>query len=245
MRLIKTAILAVALVAALESAAAGLDNEEVSVDRGTDRTSYSIQANAHGALPDTDMPAPVVRHGLGEPADPAQHVDCNALDPAVPATPAAIRDCAVPTPRLGGGSAAAAGTLAQQAAAYATSYFRSIELPKPAPKMSSPDGVCGGVHYLDPGIGKQLVYQDPDTAFGPLLLHVTASFVTDWGDGTAKTGAFSHTWTTKGTYVITTTANWSATWSFGKYSGVITGPSTTGTIEGWQVRELQAVITEG
>jgi hypothetical protein len=141
----------------------------------------------------------------------------------------------------------------QRAQAYAVNYLRSLTMPTPSPKISAPNGgICGAVHSLELGMNASMSYTDPDTPFGPLVVRVTGSFVVNWGDGKSNTysttgkawpnSEIQHSWEVSSHYDIAVTANWSANWTFGEYSGVITGLTTTGAIRNWPVLEAQAVL---
>lgn len=234
-------------------------NAEKRVSVGRDRVPDSIDIAAHqdGISPDLSIPAgPVLRHGTGGAVttQPLEKIDCYSVMPGDKITPQIRRQCATPTPRVGQQTAVVdRADRTELASQYAIDYFRSLQLPVPAPKMSSPDGVCGAVHSLDLQIPSQVLYKDPDTAFGPLVVQVRAVFEIDWGDGIKESHSSSgapfpnssllHSWTTVGTYEITAVARWSATWSFGDVSGVLEGPITASSIDAWQVHQIQAVIT--
>ncbi len=163
-------------------------------------------------------------------------------------------DCSVATPTFGAPPPGRPPAPPVDRRQYAIDYFRSLPLPRPAPEISAKaGGITGATHSLDLRVPQQVVFTDPETPFGPLVVHAYATFVVAWGDGTTGTytdaGApyprsdITHSWERRGTYDITVTARWTADWSYGDFSGSVRGVSTTGTIAEWPVIELQAVIT--
>ncbi len=132
-------------------------------------------------------------------------------------------------------------------------YFRSLQLPTPAPKISAPaGGVTGAVHSLDLQVPQQVVFTDPTTPFGALAVRTSARFTVDWGDGTTDSyytsgapwprSTITHSWSRVGRYDVTVTARWTATWTFGDTSGTLSGLTTTGELSNWNVSDAQALI---
>lgn len=199
-------------------------------------------------------PAPVVRHhAVVAPVDPNQveYIDVCGRPLDGQTTPGATV-VYITGPMLCDPAAAAAPE-AVRARAYAVDYVRSLAMPVPGPVISAPNGgICGAVHSLALGIEPRASFTDPDTPFGPLVVHVTGTFVVDWGDGSSGSystaGApwpnteISHSWAVSRHYDITVTATWTADWTFGGYSGVVAGLTTTGAIRNWPVMEAQAVL---
>jgi hypothetical protein len=143
----------------------------------------------------------------------------------------------------------------KEAENYVLSYMRNLPLDKPTPQMSSPDGVCGATHYVNLNMRTERVFIDPDAPHGTLHVHAYAATTMDWGDGVSSTyysaggpginSDISHSWTTRGSYDITASSTWTVAWSIGPYNGVLQGIPSTTTINGWQVHEMQARITQG
>lgn len=132
------------------------------------------------------------------------------------------------------------------------SYIRRLPMPVPHPKMSAEVGICGARHQLNLNIPSSVGIDPQETIFGGLDAYAYGEFEVNWGDGTIDryraTGAeypnseLVHSWSTKGHYQITVTANWSVDWTLGGYSGVISGLRTTASINDFSVGELQAVL---
>lgn len=134
------------------------------------------------------------------------------------------------------------------------SYVRSMKLPSPRPETSAPNGgICGVVHTLNLHIDDvNPAFYDPTTEFGPMVVRFHGKFTVDWGDGTKNVyrnaggpypySVISHSWTDRGFYNIRVTADWTAEWSLGGFSGVVGGFQTTGAIEQWRVWEAQAML---
>ena len=169
----------------------------------------------------------------------------------------ACEQLAVPTPRpIGNGTPVATEADNEKIANdYVLAYLRLLPLGKATATMSSPDGVCGAVHYTNLGFAPERIFEDPSAPSGTLRVHAYAKTVVDWGDNNTNTyytsgkpgidSEISHFWEDKGTYAITATTTWSAAWTLGPYSGVVTTTPVTTTTSPWRVVDLQAVITEG
>ena len=143
----------------------------------------------------------------------------------------------------------------QQAQMWVTNFFQRVPMARPQPKMSSPNGVTGGIHSLDLQMDDEAVYT-ATTPQGPLTLHAFAKSYVDWGDGKwvsyNSTGApypdseMEHTWDNKGIYTIRVVVSWTAEWVIGnQFSGTVGGVATTANIPNWEVHQIRAVITSG
>ncbi len=83
------------------------------------------------------------------------------------------------------------------------------------------------------------------------------SYTVDWGDKTPTTGPYSttggsypsgtitHTYDNTGLVSITVTERWQATWRIGGQGGHLHDLHTTGTLRGFRIGQVQAVITSG
>jgi hypothetical protein len=90
------------------------------------------------------------------------------------------------------------------------------------------------------------------TPFGPLNVRAASTLSVAWGDGTT-TGPFSnpgapwpegtitHTYGRSGAYDVVVTQRWTATWSLGGAGGTLGPAETTGRIDDFPVRAVQAV----
>jgi len=58
-------------------------------------------------------------------------------------------------------------------------------------------------------------------------------------------GQITHTYINVGTYDVTVTAKWGATWNLGLAGGQLDGQQTTGGIDNFRVEQIQAVIVPG
>ena len=133
-----------------------------------------------------------------------------------------------------------------------------VRLPAPSPAVRpNADGIVAIPVYLEID-GPQTL----DARFGPdeigfdvvIEIDATSEYVVDWGDDTPLTrttsqggpypdGDVKHQYPYKGTYDITVTQEWTATWrastgASGTISGVL---RTTGIVEDFVVSEIQAV----
>lgn len=230
--------------------------------RVSDSDTSTATISAHdGGSSEGASGAPKVRHHQSsdrvvEDQGPPMVTSCTTVTFSIDdATPGQVTCTQVPLDQAPGpaGGPAHKPTPQEQAEAYALDYVRTLPMPRPQPEISAPNGgICGAVHSLDLHIPAALSYTDPDTPFGPLVVRISGSFRVDWGDGTSGTyttsGApwprseISHSWSTSSHYDLTITADWTANWTFGSWSGVLSGLRTTGSIPNWPVLEAQAVL---
>jgi hypothetical protein len=91
------------------------------------------------------------------------------------------------------------------------------------------------------------------TPFGPLEIVATGAYYVDWGDGESSgphsfegkpwpDGEITHDYVWARTYDIVVTERWTATWHLGGQSGVLRELRTSGTIDDFPARQIQAVI---
>jgi hypothetical protein len=107
--------------------------------------------------------------------------------------------------------------------------------------------------YLETNGEIRHVYNNSSTPFGPLEIVATGRYYVDWGDG-ETTGPYSiegkawpdgqitHEYIWVGTYDVVVSERWTATWRLGGQSGTLRELRTTGRIEDFPVRQVQAVI---
>ena len=201
------------------------------VDPYAGMTCYQVWLETYQKTCDYVAPGETCNETIGPVAGPAIPL-CTVVEPTNPAAQAARQQGA--------------------ARAYALDYFKSLPLPIPQPKLSAQEGITGARHQLDLQISPTATFKDPETTFGALTMDCYGSFTVNWGDGTKNTYSVTgapypkstivHSWAKRGHYIITVTANWSADWSFGTYSGTLSGLSTTATIADFPVGDLQAVV---
>jgi hypothetical protein len=130
--------------------------------------------------------------------------------------------------------------------------FGSARLPKPAPLIAPGYALAGQVAYLETRmpLRRQI---EATTPLGPLAISATATLWVDWGDGAGwsgpyatgggpwPTGQLTHTWTSAGTVRVSVGAAWTAVWSLGGASGTLSTLATSGSIGGFQVRQLESL----
>jgi hypothetical protein len=134
----------------------------------------------------------------------------------------------------------------------AVHYWEEIPLPTPHPHIAPGWAITGKLAYLETGGELQHTYTN-STPFGPLVISATGAYYVDWGDGESSgphghegkpwpDGDITHEYIWAGTYNIVVTERWTATWSLGGQSGVLRELRTTGEIDNFPAREIQAVI---
>lgn len=135
------------------------------------------------------------------------------------------------------------------AASYWSTHGQDL-LAVPRPYIAPGDALTGLPGYLETGapLAQQFAASTP---LGPLGITAHGTFLVDWGDGQSATyttsggpwptGTITHTWATIGTYYVSVTENWTATWALGGASGTLTELHTRGAIPAFQARQLESV----
>ena len=112
--------------------------------------------------------------------------------------------------------------------------------------------LAGKMAYLEAGSTPAAHFEHP-TPLGLLTIDATSKLFVDLGDGATldgphtgsggpwPNGTITHSWTTARTYDVTVTQRWTATWHLGPATGQLAGLATQGTIDDFEVRQLQAV----
>jgi len=133
--------------------------------------------------------------------------------------------------------------------------WQHIPLPAPGPYIAPGWMITGKDAYLETR-GELAHTSTVDTPLGPLTLRASGRYSVDWGDGT-KDGPFTiegrpwpegqirHVYINVGTYDVVLIEDWTATWQLGPYSGNIGGMRTKDRIPGFEVKQIQAVVTPG
>lgn len=135
----------------------------------------------------------------------------------------------------------------------ALSFWERSDLPVPNPHMAPGWALTGMRAYLEVNSAAtaDFAYQTP---FGPLTISAwTDDVFVFWGDGWNwerydslggpwPHGDIVHIYADKGSADITVTQAWTATWNLAGQHGTLQGATTTGTINDFQLRELEAVL---
>lgn len=144
------------------------------------------------------------------------------------------------------------GTESQDPAAIAARYWEEIPLPKPQPYVAPGWAITGKLGYLETNGELRHVYTN-STPVGPLEIVATGAYYVDWGDGESTgphtregkpwpEGEITHDYVWAKTYDIVVTERWTATWSLGGKSGTLRELRTSGMIDDFPARQIQAVI---
>lgn len=134
----------------------------------------------------------------------------------------------------------------------AQSFWTTIPLPHPNPSIPPGFAITGKTAYLVTGGTTSPAPFTENTILGPLSVTPHGQYTVDWGDGTTTgpfsqegapwpTGTITHTYDNVGTYTVTVTENWTATWSLGPAGGTLGGLVTTGAIPNFAVRQIQGI----
>ncbi|MGH9280817.1 MAG: hypothetical protein ACRD12_22355 [Acidimicrobiales bacterium] len=138
------------------------------------------------------------------------------------------------------------------AAATAIREWHDVPLPVPKPYIAPGWGITGKLVYLETRGQLTLEFSKP-TAVGTLTIHATGEYVVDWGDGETSWpysiegkpwpgGQIIHDYIWAGTYDIVVRERWTANWEIGPWSGQLTELQTTGRIDDFPLRQIQAVV---
>ncbi len=138
-------------------------------------------------------------------------------------------------------------------AAAAESWWAAQALVAPEPVIAPGEMLVGLDAVLQANTDMTLDLAAPTTPFGALDVDISSELYVDWGDGTVTgphdhpgepwpEGAITHVYRYEGAYDVVVTQEWSATWTFGDQSGTLPVTETSGTIDDFPVREVQAVI---
>lgn len=141
--------------------------------------------------------------------------------------------------------------------AYAVQFWRTIPLPVPRPQVPPGYAVTGKPAYLvTNGTLSPPEYVD-NTPLGRLTIDATGQYRVDWGDANPPVwngpystegepwpdGQITHTYDYTGTYTIQLEEDWTAVWHLAGATGTLAGLHTAADIPNFEVRQLQAVIT--
>lgn len=125
-------------------------------------------------------------------------------------------------------------------------------LPSPQPAIAPGFALAGKPAYLEARVPLTR-WLSAGTPLGPLAVWASARVWVDWGDGHGWTGPYSsaggpwpgggviHTWDSVGTVTVAVRATWTATWALDGASGTLTSLQTTGSLDGFPVRQLQSL----
>ncbi|MGH9071685.1 MAG: hypothetical protein ACRDX8_11100 [Acidimicrobiales bacterium] len=121
-------------------------------------------------------------------------------------------------------------------------------LPSPHPYIAPGKGLAGLAlaGYLEVRAPLSATFSDP-TRLGTLSVAASAVVYVNWGDGTPTGGPYhsaggpypngtiTHYWDHDGTYTITVSEDWTATWTLAGHSGTLSGLQTYGRIPSFPV----------
>lgn len=144
---------------------------------------------------------------------------------------------------------------ARSPAARAASYWRQVGedlLPKPRPQIAPGFMLAGKVGYLEVGSPLEAQFQHP-TPLGLLKVNARSEVFVDWGDGKGLQGPYrgpggpwpngniTYSWTDARRYDVKVVQHWVATWELAGARDEVRNLATEGTLEDFEVRQLQAV----
>ncbi|MFP5318150.1 MAG: hypothetical protein ACLGI2_07615 [Acidimicrobiia bacterium] len=153
--------------------------------------------------------------------------------------------CPTPEPQPGAGISDTPG-------AFAARFWERVPMPRPNPRIAPGWAIVGKMSYLETN-GVTTMTHNSDSPFGPLVIVATGRYYVEWGDGQSSgphssegrpwpDGQIKHDYQWAGAYDVVVTQRWTATWSLGGQSGILRELRTTGRIEDFPARELQAVV---
>ncbi len=134
----------------------------------------------------------------------------------------------------------------------ALGFWRRVRLPAPEPVIEPGYAVAGKTAYLESnGVGE--VPFRFETELGTLVIEAEAELFVDWGDGRGRRayeslggpwpeGEVTNVYSEAAVVDVAVEQEWTAAWSVAGVTGTLGGLSTSGTIEDFEVRQVQAVI---
>ncbi|MGI8684409.1 MAG: hypothetical protein ACR2MO_04860 [Acidimicrobiales bacterium] len=140
-------------------------------------------------------------------------------------------------------------------AAAASDYWRVVGedlLPKPQPRIAPGYMLAGKLGYLEANSPATARFEH-DTPLGRLVINARNTVWVDWGDGGGlagphdgpggpwPSGTITHFWTDADRYDVRVVQRWTADWELAGRKGQLVGLNTEGLIDGFEVRQLQAV----
>ncbi|MFP5319205.1 MAG: hypothetical protein ACLGI2_13065, partial [Acidimicrobiia bacterium] len=134
----------------------------------------------------------------------------------------------------------------------AVRHWEEIPLPKPNPRIAPGWGITGKLAYLETNGTTTYTHTSP-TPLGELRIVARGRYEVAWGDGEESgpysreggpwpDGTITHDYLWAGTYDVEVTERWTATWQIGSARGVLHELETSGRIDDFVVREIQAVV---
>ncbi len=136
---------------------------------------------------------------------------------------------------------------------FAEQFWHTVHLPSPHPTIPPGYAITGKPAYLvTGGTTAPPAYTTP-TFLGALRVVVHGTYHVQWGDGASSgpytteglpypDGNIQHTYDNVGSYTVTVTETWTATWSLGPVTGTLGQLQTAGAIPNFAVRQVQAII---
>lgn len=135
------------------------------------------------------------------------------------------------------------------AASYWSAHGQEL-LAVPKPYIAPGYALTGLPGYLETGVPVAQQFSG-STPLGSLSIAAHGTFVVDWGDGQTATfttpggpwptGTVTHTWDNVGSYHVSVTEDWTATWSLGGQQGTLAALHTRGAIPAFQARQLESI----
>lgn len=135
----------------------------------------------------------------------------------------------------------------------AVSFWRQADLPVPQPHVAPGWAITGKTAYLEANAEQTAQFEWAIPGFGVLVVDAQAELVVDWDDGRGPQsydsaggpwpdGDVTNVYGDVGVVDIVVTQQWTADWSLGTATGTLGGLQTSGAIEEFEVRQIQAVI---
>lgn len=162
-----------------------------------------------------------------------------------------------PTPCPGLPAGPATGGTKVSPFQLASAFWDVVPLPVPQPSVPPGKAITGTESYLVTGDTEAPPPWVIATPIGTLTVTAHGTYLVNWGDGTGLTGPYAttgapwptgtitHVYDTAATVTIEVEEEWTATWSLGGAGGTLAGLTTVGTLPGFDVGQVQAVVTGG
>lgn len=136
----------------------------------------------------------------------------------------------------------------------ALEFWKQADLPVPRPEIAPGWAITGKTAYLETNAAPTAAFSWDIPGFGILTVDAGSALTVDWGDGSGARsydsalsgpwpeGGITNVYGDIGVVDVVVTQEWTARWSLGGATGTLGGLATSGVLDDFEVRQIQAVI---
>lgn len=155
---------------------------------------------------------------------------------------------------LGAACQAAPGAGVVAPEQVALEFWKQADLPVPDPVIAPGWAITGKTAYLETNAAPTAEFSWDIPGFGVLTVDADSALAVDWGDGGGARsyvsaasgpwpdGGVTNVYGDAGMVDVVVTQEWTARWRLGGASGTLGGLQTSGVIDDFEIRQIQAVI---